>query len=690
MKVLDTALLEFIKSLFNTNFMPHGYCLRWDAGVLWLHVISDVLITLAYFCIPILLVIVARRRKDIPFNWIFAAFGIFILACGASHLMAIVIIWKPLYRLEGLVKAVTAFASVVTAFLLVRLIPTLLSIPSAVQLSEANRALARQIEEKEVVEAELNRFQEQLQHLNQGLADRNQALEAERKRAEEASQAKSSFLAAMSHEIRTPMNGVVGMADLLMDTPLNSQQNYYLSAIRSSGTALVSIINDILDFSKIEAGKLEMEEAAFDLDQLVYEVLDLAGAAAASKDLELALELDENVALDLVGDPGRLRQVLMNLLSNAIKFTPRGRVLLSIAGDGEEGAKTRLRFSVADTGIGLTSEQIGMLFHAFQQGDRSTTRRFGGTGLGLIISKRLIEAMGGSIGVSSQPGVGSVFTFTVLMSRAQLLAVGAPLSLQRTGLLGEGQGSEQIVRMLEREAIPVRRLAYPDATGFDFSNLDLLLVDTAAFSNCRDVMAIRAAAPPELSILLLGSPHDWPDEACSTDAALSQLTYLSKPVRRWALLEALQQALSGAARLPLEPSGSPGNERLVLLVEDNRINQVISTKLLESMGCRVELAQNGVEACEAFLGQRYDLILMDCQMPEMDGLQATKRIRELEGSQGSSGNWRTPIIALSAGALSEERELCLAAGMDDFLAKPTSRQSLAAALERWLPVSSRT
>jgi two-component system, sensor histidine kinase and response regulator len=685
MTILGAALPEFIKNLFNTNFMPHGYCLRWDASILWLHVISDALITLAYFCIPILLVIVARRRKDIPFNWIFAAFGIFILACGASHAMAILIIWKPMYRLEGVVKAITAFASVVTAFLLVRLIPTLLSIPSAVQLREANRALALQIQEKEVVEAELNRFQGQLQLLNQGLAERNQALEAETKRAEEASQAKSSFLAAMSHEIRTPMNGVVGMADLLMDTPLNSQQSYYLSAIRSSGTALVSIINDILDFSKIEAGKLELDETAFDLDQLVYEVVELAGAAAASKDLELALDLDESVPLDLVGDSGRLRQVLMNLLSNAIKFTARGRVVLSIASDGDEGSLTRLRFSVADTGIGLSARQIETLFHAFQQGDRSTTRRFGGTGLGLIISKRLIEAMGGEIGVSSQLGIGSTFTFSVLLSRAQRPATEVPLAHKRTALLGEGKCSEQIVRMLERESIPVRRLAYPDATGFDFSGLDLLLVDTAAFSNCRDLMAIRAAAPSELSILLLGSPYDWSDESCNSDGALSQLTYLSKPVRRWALLEALQQALSSPAPMPLEPPTGAANDRLVLLVEDNKINQVISTALLQAMGCRVDLAQNGVEACDAFVRQRYDLVLMDCQMPEMDGLEATQRIRELEGPE-----CHTPIIALSAGALSEERERCLAAGMDDFLAKPTSRQSLAAALERWLPVGVRT
>ena len=670
--------------------MPHGYCLRWDSDVLWVHVISDALIALSYLSIPVLLVMVARRRKDIPFNWIFAAFSIFILACGATHAFSIVTIWKPLYRVEGVLKAITAIVSVITAILLARLIPTLLKIPSTEQLHEANRALAQHIHEKEVVEAELHRSQEQLQLLNQGLADRNRALEAQTIRAEEASRAKSSFLAAMSHEIRTPMNGVVGMADLLKHTPLNSTQSYYLSAIRSSSSALVSIINDILDFSKIEAGKLELEATPFDLDQLVNEAIELAGVSAAGKDVQLTLKLDEAVPLDLVGDPGRLRQVLMNLLSNAIKFTPRGQVSLDVSREADEGKYSRLRFSLTDTGIGLTAEQISTLFQAFQQGDRSTTRRFGGTGLGLTISKRLVEAMGGTIGVTSQPSIGSTFTFTVVLARTHRPATRPLLPDSRIGLLCNASTGQTTQRFLEKEGIAVvplsaddfavRNLVDSSLAATRLSKLAVLLVDTGALPSRHDLCVVRAATPAEVPILLLGSPNDWPEDEANPGSAADHLTCVSKPVRRWPLFKALGHAQSGLAPASFVAPVKRSYDGLVLLVEDNKVNQVISMSLLKSIGCRVELAQNGVEACAAAARQQYDLILMDCQMPEMDGLQATQRIRELESAAS-----RTPIVALTAGALAEERENCLAAGMDDFISKPTSLQSLSAALDRWLP-----
>jgi two-component system sensor histidine kinase/response regulator len=672
--------------------MPHGYCLRWDSDVLWVHVISDALIALSCLSIPILLVMVARRRKDIPFNWIFAAFSIFILACGATHAFSIVTIWKPLYRVEGVLKAITAIVSVITAILLARLIPTLLRIPSTEQLYEANRALAQQIHEKELVEAELNRSQEQLKRLNQGLADRNRELEAQTTRAEEASRAKSSFLAAMSHEIRTPMNGVVGMADLLKHTPLNSTQSYYLSAIRSSSSALVSIINDILDFSKIEAGKLELEATPFDLDQLVNEAIELAGVSAAGKDVQLTLKLDDAVPLDLVGDPGRLRQVLMNLLSNAIKFTPRGQVSLHVSREAYEGKYSRLRFSLSDTGIGLTAEQISTFFQAFQQGDRSTTRRFGGTGLGLTISKRLVEAMGGSIGVSSQPSIGSTFSFTVVLARTHRPATRPLLPGTRIGLLCNASTGQTTQRFLEREGIDVVPLSANDfavaglvdsglgdsgLVSTRLSKLAVLLVDTGALPSRHDLCVVRAATPAEVPILLLGSPNDWPEDEANPGSAADHLTCVSKPVRRWPLFKALGHAQSGLAPASFVAPVKRSYDGLVLLVEDNKVNQVISMSLLKSIGCRVELAQNGVEACAAAARQQYDLILMDCQMPEMDGLQATQRIRELESAAS-----RTPIVALTAGALAEERESCLAAGMDDFISKPTSLQSLSAALDR--------
>ncbi len=533
----------------------------------------------------------------------------------------------------------------------------------------------------------------------------SQELVVARDSAIETSRLKSEFVANMSHELRTPMNGIIGMSGLLLDTPLSRDQREYAETVRTCADSLLVVINDILDFSKIEAGKLDLEVLDFDLRTTVEETLELVMERARAKQLELLCELHADVPRCLRGDPGRLRQVLLNLVSNAIKFTERGEVVVSVTRGALADGGEAVRFEVRDTGIGIDEQARARLFQPFVQSDASMTRRYGGTGLGLSISKRLVELMGGSIGVESELGQGSCFWFTVKLTRGQArqeaTAVRArPLNGKRVLIVDDNATNRRILRET-LGAIGVEVVEAVD--GADAVRLtgelasDSRLPDLAVFDyqmpGMHGVDLVRELRRDErlksLPVVLLTSGLERLDPA--QHQRLGIFATLHKPIRRNRLLETLLEALG--ATLALEPtsplpSAAPPQDAprapagRVLLVEDNPVNQRVGQRLLAKLNCRVDVAANGREALVACSSAPYDLVLMDCQMPEMDGFEATRALRQLE-AQGARP--RLPVVAITASAMRGDREACLAAGMDDYISKPVQVAELTRVLQRWLP-----
>ena len=532
----------------------------------------------------------------------------------------------------------------------------------------------------------------------------NQAKELVETRDEalEALKIKTQFLATMSHEIRTPMNGVMGMTGLLLETDLTKDQRECAETVKQSADALLTIINDILDFSKIEAGKLELEVIDFDLRAAVEDVLDLLEPKAEEKGLELVGLVYASVPTAVHGDPGRLRQILLNLVSNAIKFTKHGEVVVHVVPEQEAVEEALLRIEVTDTGIGMTPEERARLFQSFSQVDASTTRRYGGTGLGLAIAKQLVELMGGTIGVDSEPGRGTRFWFTVRLqkqavSQSHESAPGADLAGWRVCVVADNEANRLLLHNYTNDwgmscsstesgpaALELLREMASRGKPCNVILADMQLAGMDGFELARQVKA-----DPTLSgirMVLLTSQSRRGDAAAARGAGISG--YLTKPIHQSQLRECMIRVLdrSRTAESPLitkhtirEEQRRPGARLLV--AEDNVVNQKVAVRMVEKLGYRADVVGNGLEAVEVLERIPYDLVLMDCQMPEMDGFEATREIRKREAL---GVRRHVPIIAMTANTMKGDREKCLAAGMDDFVPKPVKLEDLTQVLERWV------
>ncbi len=578
-------------------------------------------------------------------------------------------------------------------------------------LASSFRAMLAKIKRShDDIEVAKRKVEEINERLEEEVRERTKELVHSKEQAEEANSVKGRFLANMSHEIRTPMNGIIGMAELLMDTKLTMTQKEYIESVKSSADALLSIINDILDFSKIEAGKLNIEEIEFDLREVMDKASELLAIQTHEKGLEFILMIDPIVPSRLMGDPGRLRQVIINLANNAIKFTSSGEVSIRIRVIKDEEKQIKLSFFVKDTGIGITKEQQKKLFRAFTQADNSTTRKFGGTGLGLSISKELVKIMGGEIGVRSNVETGTTFWFTATFKKqlglhstyrkeqqgnikgARILVVDDNASSRKwLNALMESWGCEYVSVSSGKEALEELRKAVELNRAFKLAIIDMYMPTLTGEELGKIIKQDKSIS--STALILMTSFGIRGDAARVQEEGFA--AYLPKPVKEGTLKACLSKLCSGDNKKP-NSTAKPETNRIItqhslseskkynariLLVEDNLINRKVATKILEKYGFSADKAENGQEAIDAVKSNKYDIVLMDCQMPIVDGYEATKAIREMEKDSSD----KTTIIAMTANAIKGDKEKCLDAGMDAYLSKPVDPKLLYKTIIEYLP-----